>query len=249
MVVPAYLHKAWPMWPLARCLCPLPALFSALFRELCSVLPALWSCIGLFILYVSWYRRVKWKESFRLPQARPQRVPFERLALVLSLVGLYLLSVTAQAQLGSSFNTFGDHSLAPASSQVPVARPNPGQVESRLTAPPLPPQEPDLPANYLISDHIKRNLAGPPPPGPAVWPQVGGNASHSGVSLFPGPATSGAVVKFTYTTGGAVTSPVIDGNGTVYVGSADSYLYAVNGSSCTLVWRFKTGGVIAGVCI
>jgi outer membrane protein assembly factor BamB len=38
-------------------------------------------------------------------------------------------------------------------------------------------------------------------------------------------------------------SPAIGPDGTIYVGSQDSYLYAVNGDG-TLKWRFPTGGVV-----
>jgi outer membrane protein assembly factor BamB len=53
-------------------------------------------------------------------------------------------------------------------------------------------------------------------------------------------ATSIPAVKWTKTTGGAVTaSPVISSDGTVYVGSEDNYLYAW-GADGNLKWKFKT---------
>jgi RHS repeat-associated protein len=62
------------------------------------------------------------------------------------------------------------------------------------------------------------------------------------LSRFSGP--SGPLQKWTYKTGGAVeSSPVISNDGTVYVGSDDSYLYAfdLNGN---LKWKYKTEGKI-----
>jgi outer membrane protein assembly factor BamB len=49
---------------------------------------------------------------------------------------------------------------------------------------------------------------------------------------------------WTFRTGkGVFSTPVIGGDGTVYVGSADTYFYAV-GRSGRLRWRFKTGEII-----
>ena len=51
--------------------------------------------------------------------------------------------------------------------------------------------------------------------------------------------------KWSYTTGDQVdfSSPAIGSDGTVYVGSADDYLYAINNNG-TLKWRYKTNGPI-----
>jgi outer membrane protein assembly factor BamB len=53
-------------------------------------------------------------------------------------------------------------------------------------------------------------------------------------------ATNLPAVKWTKTTGGAVTaSPVIGSDGTIYIGSGDTYLYAYKADG-SLKWKFKT---------
>jgi hypothetical protein len=48
-----------------------------------------------------------------------------------------------------------------------------------------------------------------------------------------------------FETGGAVhSSPAIGSDGTVYVGSDDKKLYAINGKSGVKLWEFKTGGAV-----
>ncbi len=51
--------------------------------------------------------------------------------------------------------------------------------------------------------------------------------------------------KWKYKTGGLISgsSPAIDDNGTIYVGSWDGYLYAIN-SNGTLRWKFSSGDII-----
>ena len=39
-------------------------------------------------------------------------------------------------------------------------------------------------------------------------------------------------------------SPAIGSDGTVYVGSLDKKLYAINGKSGVKLWEFETGGVV-----
>ena len=41
--------------------------------------------------------------------------------------------------------------------------------------------------------------------------------------------------------GGVTSSPAIDSSGTVYVGSDDHKLYAINGKSGVKLWEFETG--------
>ena len=51
--------------------------------------------------------------------------------------------------------------------------------------------------------------------------------------------------KWEFETGGKVLySPAIGSDGTVYVGSEDKKLYAVNGKSGVKLWEFETGRVI-----
>jgi outer membrane protein assembly factor BamB len=49
-----------------------------------------------------------------------------------------------------------------------------------------------------------------------------------------------------FKTGGAIgdSSPAIGSDGTVYVGSVDKKLYAINGKSGDKLWEFKTGGAV-----
>lgn len=58
-------------------------------------------------------------------------------------------------------------------------------------------------------------------------------------------AMSGAPLRpWTFPTGkGIFSSPVVDGAGTVYVGSADGFFYAIRRDG-SLNWKFETGGVI-----
>ena len=51
------------------------------------------------------------------------------------------------------------------------------------------------------------------------------------------------VLKWKYETGGNVySSPAIGADGTIYVGSDDNYLYAINPDG-SLRWRFETGAI------
>ncbi|MGA8149723.1 MAG: PQQ-binding-like beta-propeller repeat protein [Terriglobales bacterium] len=56
------------------------------------------------------------------------------------------------------------------------------------------------------------------------------------------PTTVGNMdLDWTYTTAGALTSSPAVVKGVVYVGSADDNIYAINGSSGALVWKYATG--------
>jgi hypothetical protein len=46
------------------------------------------------------------------------------------------------------------------------------------------------------------------------------------------------------TGGGAYSSPAIGSDGTVYVGSVDNKLYAINGKSGVKLWEFETGSYV-----
>ena len=57
-------------------------------------------------------------------------------------------------------------------------------------------------------------------------------------------ATAG-VKLWEFETGGRVhSSPAIGSDGTVYVGSMDKKLYAINGKSGVKLWEFETGGPV-----
>ena len=52
-------------------------------------------------------------------------------------------------------------------------------------------------------------------------------------------------VLWEFETGDAVdSSPAIGSDGTVYVGSYDKKLYAINGKSGVKLWEFETGGAV-----
>lgn len=74
------------------------------------------------------------------------------------------------------------------------------------------------------------------------WPKFRGDARQSGRSaLRPAPSER---APWIFPTGqGVFSPPVVGGDGTVYVGSADHAFYAIDADGA-LRWRFETGGVI-----
>lgn len=71
-----------------------------------------------------------------------------------------------------------------------------------------------------------------------------GNAGHTG-AYASAPLVSLHGIQWKYKTGGSiVSSPVISGN-TVFFGSDDSVLYAVDAEKGTLRWKFRTGGRVS----
>src|SRR3974390_870395 len=72
-------------------------------------------------------------------------------------------------------------------------------------------------------------------------PMFRGDPQHSGVYNSPGvPKLSGVKSKF-HTAGRIISSPAIV-NGTAYVGSTDTNLYAIDTATGTQKWKFTTGG-------
>jgi outer membrane protein assembly factor BamB len=69
------------------------------------------------------------------------------------------------------------------------------------------------------------------------WYMWRGDAAHSSTATT-GPSTFAFAWK--YTTAGAVISSPTIADGILYVGSQDSYLYALDASSGSLIWKFKT---------
>lgn len=70
------------------------------------------------------------------------------------------------------------------------------------------------------------------------WPMVSGNQQHTGLSLYDTSKVTGAV-KWTFEMEeGTESSPTIAEDGTIYFGSHDGNLYALN-SDGTLKWKFK----------
>jgi outer membrane protein assembly factor BamB len=52
------------------------------------------------------------------------------------------------------------------------------------------------------------------------------------------------MLRWTYTTGGAVISSPAIVNGRVYVGSQDQYLYCLDAETGAFIWKFKTGAML-----
>ena len=83
----------------------------------------------------------------------------------------------------------------------------------------------------------------PPPAAPAATAVFRADPAHTGAyASQPIPALAGRLWQLR--TGDAVrSSPVID-NGSVYVGSDDGRVYAVDLGTGAIRWRFKTGGAV-----
>ena len=71
------------------------------------------------------------------------------------------------------------------------------------------------------------------------WPMFHANLQHTGLSPYTG--SQNGVLKWKYQTGwGIPSSPAIGADGTVYVGSGDHNLYAINPDGI-LKWKYLTG--------
>ena len=71
-----------------------------------------------------------------------------------------------------------------------------------------------------------------------------GDAPHRGIYDAAGVAVLHGV-RWTFRTGGAVISTPVVANGTVYVGSSDHNLYALEAATGTLRWKFATHGRVS----
>ncbi len=75
------------------------------------------------------------------------------------------------------------------------------------------------------------------------WPKFRANALQNGrTPILPKENTGLAPWRF-QTGKGIFSSPVVDKDGTVYIGSADNHFYAINLDG-TLKWKFQTGDII-----
>jgi len=73
--------------------------------------------------------------------------------------------------------------------------------------------------------------------------QFRGDAAHSGVYASPAvPALDR--VKWKFKTGAKVVSTPAVSGGTVYVGSADHFVYALKATDGSIKWRYRTGGAV-----
>ena len=81
----------------------------------------------------------------------------------------------------------------------------------------------------------------------AYWPKFRRTASNSGWS--PVRKGTGQAKVWSYTTGrGIFSSPVIDKDGVIYIGSADAYFYAIKPDG-TLKWRKKLGELVDSAAV
>ena len=92
----------------------------------------------------------------------------------------------------------------------------------------------------LLANPIYSQLADSP------WPMFHKDLEHTGRSSYNGPDVPN--LKWIYQTASSnsyscYSNPVIDTDGTIYIGSKDSYLYAIN-SDGTIKWKFQTGSTI-----
>jgi outer membrane protein assembly factor BamB len=75
------------------------------------------------------------------------------------------------------------------------------------------------------------------------WPMFRQNLNHTGVSPYD-TSTNPGKLKWSFSTYGHIrSSPAIDSNGIVYVGSWDNHLYALN-SDGSEKWRFRTSATV-----
>lgn len=84
-------------------------------------------------------------------------------------------------------------------------------------------------------------------PAPAPWPVMRGNLQNTGraESLVWSPRSDFAAVPRVWRTGnGIFSTPVIDENERIYVGSADHYFYALDPLTGTIAWKFDARELI-----
>ena len=75
------------------------------------------------------------------------------------------------------------------------------------------------------------------------WPKFRGDMEQTGRARFIPESDSGAPFWSFQTGKGIFSSPVVDSDGTIFVGSADRYFYAITPDG-QLKWRFRTGEII-----
>lgn len=76
------------------------------------------------------------------------------------------------------------------------------------------------------------------------WPKFRGNAQNTGAGA---PSNAVGAIRWVLSTGGFVySSAAIGSDGTVYEGSGDGKLYAINGSSGAIKWTYNTGSSEVG---
>nr|WP_319372975.1 leucine-rich repeat protein [uncultured Methanobacterium sp.] len=77
------------------------------------------------------------------------------------------------------------------------------------------------------------------------WPKFGGDINNTGLSDYVGPQNN--IILWSYTTGASISyaGPSIASDGTIYIGSGDGNVYALNPNG-TVKWTYHTGSAIYG---
>ena len=77
----------------------------------------------------------------------------------------------------------------------------------------------------------------------SIWPCWRLNAQHTGQSLLVGPKTP--ALKWKYQIGGEIySSPIVALDGTIYIGSYDSKIYALKPDGSGVKWSYQAGGQV-----
>jgi PKD repeat protein len=78
-----------------------------------------------------------------------------------------------------------------------------------------------------------------------AWPKFHANLNNTGQSPYNGPQSNNVI--WTYNTGNYIfySSPVVGSDGTIYIGSYDNNIYALD-TDGTLKWKYATGDKIYG---
>jgi len=106
--------------------------------------------------------------------------------------------------------------------------------------------------NILLAGGEQTNGGGlwiySPPAGSLIWPMFGHDPQHTGRSPYVGPQSPTLKWRFLAPNHGAAAlmyAPVVGPSGTIYVGTNDGYLYALNSTDGTSVWSYNKGNVAA----
>ena len=98
---------------------------------------------------------------------------------------------------------------------------------SSSTAPKRHPTATPTPTATATLTAIATPTSTPTPAVPAPWPMFHHDPKHTGLSPVDTSADIGAQ-KWTFATGGGMSSPAVGADGTIYVGSLDFNVYALN---------------------
>ncbi|AJD47431.1 cell surface protein [Isoalcanivorax pacificus W11-5] len=83
--------------------------------------------------------------------------------------------------------------------------------------------------------------------GISPWPAFGGDRHHTRRSASAGATVGEGTVRWAVTTGGPMyASPVIGPDGTVYIGSLDKNVYALDPDDGSEIWSFLAGSAVRG---